>query len=275
MTWISGGHNNWFAINNSGSQFKIKFATKASRLYENFDDAADHAAHLLYKEWGHRPLYLALSGGIDSEFVAKILLRNQIPFTPVILKIKSINEPETVFADKWCDENNIPADVITIGVEDLSNVDKKFFPQMHQLRNYWSTPLLYIYHYIANKNGHCVCAMGDINLDSDRREFFHCNYDFTSNLINAGQHPTSFFMYTPELALSYINKFDVNKDEQTNKLSFYPVVARSKLNYNVMLPPIDSNLMDRMWYILKIKNEKFDNCHWYGTKEQIVQQLMP
>lgn len=275
MTWIPGGYNDWFSVNNSGSQFQVKFNRRASKLYENFDDAADHAAQLLYKEWGHRPLYLALSGGIDSEFTARILLRNKIPFTPVILKIETINNIETIFADQWCEKNNIAADIIKITLDELSNSTKKFFPYINQLKNYYPTPMFDIYDYVETKNGHCICSMGDINLDNSRKEFFHCNYDFTSNIVNNGRHPTSFFMYTPELALSYINKFNMSKDEQCNKLEFYQVSPRSKYNYNLILPPIDQDTLNKLWYIFKIKIEKFDRYHWYGTKEQIIQNLQP
>jgi asparagine synthetase B (glutamine-hydrolysing) len=92
---MPGGYNNWFSVDASGSKFQLKFNKKASTLYENFDQAADNAAQLLYQEWGHKPLYLALSGGLDSELTARILVKNNIPFTPVILKIKDYNEVET------------------------------------------------------------------------------------------------------------------------------------------------------------------------------------
>lgn len=276
MTWMPGGHNDWFSVNNSGSQFQVKINRRASKLYENFDDAADHAAQLLYKEWGHRPLYLALSGGIDSEFVARILLKNKIPFTPVILKIDSLNAIESQFAISWCEKNNITPVILTYTVEDLNNSFKLFFPKLHKIKHYYSVPMMSIYKYVETHSGHCIYCAGDINLDSVCKEFFHYNYDFISNIVDTDKHPTSFFMYTPELALSYINQFDPTQTEQYNKLKFYQVAPRSKIDYVSLIPQDQiKKTMDNLFYIFKIDNQKFDACHWYGTKEQILQNLQP
>ena len=276
MIWMPGGHNNWFSVSVDGPRFQVRFERKASKLYKNFDEAADQAAQLLYKEWGHRPLYLALSGGVDSEFVARILLKNKIPFTPVILKIDSINDIESQFALTWCEKNNITPVILNYTTQDLNNNFKLFFPKMHKIKHYHSTPMMTIYKYVETQGGHCIYCAGDINLDSDRKEFFHYHYDFIPNMVDAAKHPTSFFMYTPELVLSYINQFDTTQPEQLNKLGFYQVESRSKIEYISLLPQ-DQNkkTMDNLFHIFKIKKQEFDACYWYGTKEQIIQNLQP
>lgn len=276
MTWMPGGHNNWFSVSVDGPQFQVQFNRRASKLYKNFDDAADNAAQLLYKEWGHRPLYLALSGGVDSEFVARILLKNKIPFTPVILKIDSLNAVESQFALTWCEKNNITPVILNYTTQDLNDSFKLFFPKMHKIKHYHSTAMMIIYNYIEMQDGHCIYCAGDINLDSARKEFFHYHYDFIPNMVDAGKHPTSFFMYTPELALSYINQFDSDRPEQHNKLRFYQVEPRSKIDYVSLIPPEQNKkTMDSLFYILKIEKQEFDACFWYGAKEQIIQNLQP
>jgi len=276
MTWMPGGHNDWFSVSVDGPQFQVGFNRRASKLYKNFDDAADNAAQLLYKEWGHQPLYLALSGGVDSEFVARILLKNKIPFTPVILKIDSLNAIESQFALTWCNQNNITPVILNYTTQDLNNSFKLFFPKMLKIKHYHCTPMLTIYKYIETQGGHCIYCAGDINLDSDRKEFFHYHYDFIPNIVDVGKHPTSFFMYTPELALSYINQFNPAQPEQHNKLGFYQVEPRSKIDYIPLIPRDQNNkTKDKLFYIFKTGNQEFDACHWYGTKEQIIQNLQP
>jgi len=276
MTWMPGGHNDWFSVSVDGPQFQVEFNRRASKLYKNFDDAADNAAQLLYKEWGHQPLYLALSGGVDSEFVARILLKNKIPFTPVILKIDSLNAIESQFALTWCNQNNITPVILNYTTQDLNNSFKLFFPKMLKIKHYHCTPMLTIYKYIETQGGHCIYCAGDINLDSDRKEFFHYHYDFIPNIVDVGKHPTSFFMYTPELALSYINQFNPAQPEQHNKLGFYQVEPRSKIDYIPLIPRDQNNkTKDKLFYIFKTGNQEFDACHWYGTKEQIIQNLQP
>ena len=119
MTWMHGGHNNWFSINLESSPFRLKFNTRASKLYTDFDKAADNTAQLLQQSWGEKNLYLALSGGIDSELVANTLLRNKIKFTPIILKIDEINALETWYAEYWCKQNNIQPVILQYTIDDL------------------------------------------------------------------------------------------------------------------------------------------------------------
>ena len=65
MTWLTGGHDNWFSISLEDPSFQLQFNRRAQTLYSEFTQAADVAVRLLYQDWKHRPLYLAMSGGID------------------------------------------------------------------------------------------------------------------------------------------------------------------------------------------------------------------
>ena len=276
MTWLQGGYNDWFSISVSESKFQLRFNRRASLLYQNFDDAATDAAQLLYKEWGDRPLYLALSGGIDSEFVARILVENNIPFTPIILKIESINDQESWYAEYWCHCNSIKPIILNYTIDDYANQTVVLFRKLQQIKNFNMTSTLLIYEHAHQLGGHAIFCGGDINLDPDTKKFYCRSLDFPSNLVDVGRHPTSFFMYTPELALSYINQFDITQSEQYNKLSFYRVAPRPKIDYIPLIPQgqIQKN-KSKLFYIFKIKKQDFDACYWYGTKEQIVQNLQP
>lgn len=275
MTWMPGGHNDWFSVMVGETDFHLKINHRASTLYQNFDDAAGKAASLLYKQWGHRPLYLALSGGLDSELTARILLNNQIPFTPVILKITDLNALETWYAEYWCSKNNIVPVILKYSLDELAQEMVRLAPKLVQIKNYYQTPVLLIYEYAQKNNGSCIYSGGDINLDLDRKEFYCCSLDFISNLVDPGQHPTSFFMYTPEIALSYINQFDIAHDEQYNKLTFYQLLPRPKIDYiqGMINTKTLQDVVDRIFYVFKLT--KFNEKHWYGTKEQLVQNLQP
>ena len=277
MTWMHGGHNNWFSINLESSPFRLKFNTRASKLYTDFDKAADNTAQLLQQSWGEKNLYLALSGGIDSELVANTLLRNKIKFTPIILKIDEINALETWYAEYWCKQNNIQPVILQYTIDDLIQSIKKFFPKLHTIKNYNQTPILIMYEYAEKHNGYCLYCGGDINLDSEKKQFYCKSLDFVSNIVDIGHHPTSFFMYTPELALSYVNQFDLALDEQYNKLSFYKVGPRPKIDYVLKISdqPKFIQLREKLFHIFKVRENNFDSCHWYGTKEQIIQELSP
>lgn len=265
--------SDWFSLSLDKNHFSLKFNRRASVLYTNFHDAADLAIMRLRKEYAG-PLYLAFSGGIDSELVASILYRNKIEFTPIIVRTENTNRLESWYAEYWCHIYDIKPIVIEQTAEQCARDYVKFFPQMVKLDNFTQVQPLIAYEYAAQNGGHCIYGAGDINLDGDR---FYCStMDFISDLIDVGDHPTSFFMYTPELALSYIYQFDMKFDEQYNKLKFYGVSPRPKIDYHpecYSLPEIKS-AMDRCFYLYKMQQRPLPR-HWYGTREQIIRDLHP
>lgn len=273
MTWLPGGHNDWFSINLTGPSFKLRFNHPASYHEKNFDVVASTAAQLLASDWNDKPLYLAMSGGIDSELVARILYQNQIPFTPVILKIDKINELESWYAEYWCYQRNLTPVILNYTVEEYTDSLTKCFPTLHTLKNYYQTPILLIYDYVYRAGGYCLYAAGDINLND---KLFYCeSLDFISNIVDIGNHPTSFFMYTPELAWSYVNQFDNSTSEQYNKLKFYNVAPRPKINYINPLHeiPLVKDILHKLFYIFKLDKSSYEPAHWYGTKDQLLQSL--
>ena len=274
MTWLPGGHSNWFSVSLEGSSFQLKFNQRASLLWDHFDDAVDQAVILLNQEWGDRPLYLAMSGGIDSELVANALFKNRIAFTPVILKIENYNNLESWFAEHWCYRHKIQPVILEYSMPMLLDAMAKFFPKSIQIKDPGQTPILIIYDWVTNQNGNCIYGAGDINLEDGK---FYCNsLDFISNIVYPNRHPTSFFMYTAELALCYVSKFDISLTEQYNKLNFYNVYPRPKIDYIHSVTTNKEYLEQsgKLFYIHQYSKD-FDRCHWYGTKEQIIQQLHP
>ena len=274
MTWIPGGHNDWFSISLDRSSFQLKFNCQAEILYQDFATAADHAANLLHQQWHDRPLYLAMSGGIDSEFVADTLYRNNIQFTPVIMHIDDWNQTESWYAHYWCKKHFIEPIVLNRSMPQLIEALAKFFPKLMEIKQVHQTVMLMIYDWITQQNGYCIYGAGDMNLSEKK---FYCNsLDFISSIIYKDRHPTSFFMYTAELALCYISKFDISLDEQYNKLSFYNVLPRPKIEY---LAPLIANQdyktqLEKLYYVCKFRDD-FDPYYWYGTREQIIQNLQP
>lgn len=68
------------------------------------------------------PLYVGLSGGIDSEAVAWLLHREHIPFTAVILKFKNgLNKYDIEYGESWAQKRKIPIRYIEIDIEKFFN----------------------------------------------------------------------------------------------------------------------------------------------------------
>ena len=276
ITWYSAGYGNWLSVAKPSYDFKIKFNSRATTFYKNFEDAADYTAHLLYKEWGHKKLYLPLSGGLDSEFCARILLKNNIPFTPVILKLAGTNDNETWFAEYWCYINKITPNIITLSRDDIK--DKIFVPYLstiHPLSNQIAVMNhLFLADYAEAHNGVSIGGVGDAHFNFESKKFYGNYIDFGLDIHRPGLHPSAFFIYTPEIMLSYHYQIDTTLDIQYNKLQFYNLTPRSKINYLPEFEKVNATCRE----ILAIRRKKIVETvtpHWFGTKEDIINSLCP
>lgn len=72
-----------------------------------WETACDNVAKDIYKVASGKKLFVAMSGGIDGENVAKSFLRNGIPFTPIIFRVSTLHDLDTWWAERWCKENGI------------------------------------------------------------------------------------------------------------------------------------------------------------------------
>jgi len=279
MIWYLVGHDNWCKVAIGPDRFYFDVASRASKLYTNFVDAADYTANLLASKWNNRNLYLSLSGGLDSELCAYTLLRNKIEFTPLIVKIENINEIESWFAEYWCYTNKITPHIIHISSEQLyNNLFKDHILEMIRAGNFKKNNIgillnLFIADYVEKLNGYCISASGDIKYDFDKKLFCCNSFDFGIEIHRPNQHPSGFFIYTPEIALSYIYQFDPSIDEQYNKLNFYGVTARPKID-------LIGNIIDPNPIIKKACDFAFDRNpiyepHWHGTRQDIIDILKP
>jgi len=270
---IKAGHDDWLGLTLDSGQFCVEVLKPATVVGSNFHHEADRAIGYLADRYCDRPLYLALSGGLDSEFVANLLLKNSIPFRPIILKIDSFNSLESWYAEYWCKKHDIDPIRLNLTTDQYIQEMKKYYPYLLKLQNARQTPMMYLYDYVDKINGYCIYSAGDINLDFKEKKFYCYSLDFISDLLNNG-HPTSFFMYTPELALSYISEFDVNITEQENKLNFYNVSPRPKIDYisSLYSCPSIAEVIDNFWHISKQQIESY--TYWYGKKEQLIKKLV-
>jgi hypothetical protein len=268
-TWYPAGHNGWCEVNLTPEQFSFRVNQPVSQELD-FQSACDYTAKKLHSDWNDRPLYLSLSGGLDSELVANTFVRNQIPFVPVIIKIGTLNVNESWYAEYWCYTNKINPIVKNLTIADYEEVVKKYLhsplrhtQQLGIIGNFYTAD------FVQESGGYLLTGLGDINQTDDR---FYCNtVDFNFDIFLPGQHPTGFFMYTPELVLSYINQFDSTINEQYNKLKFYNVLPRPKDDWTRKV--FDSSERMRSIYNIWLKNVPGAQPHWFGNKQDVINIL--
>lgn len=268
--WYHGGSDNWCSVKLTEEKLDFRINIKCqSRL--NFHDACDQAAIALQQQWSDRPLYLSLSGGLDSELVANVLKRNRVAFTPFILNIAKVNAPETWYARRWCYINSMCAIEYNMTLQqfliDVLSLRQHVY-NTHQLA---ATVNIWIAKHIESLGGYCVSGVGDVNFDFANQCFFNNTIDWVHNLFLDNQHPTGFLSYTPELMASYIEQFDTTQDEQYNKLRFYDVSDRPKVDYLGQL--FDSS--NAVKYILQKHRQTTANSsrNNFGSKHQLLTML--
>jgi hypothetical protein len=194
-------------------------------------------------------LYVGMSGGIDSEWIASTFHRNGIPFTPIIYEAEDMMSFDTWWSRKWCADNGYQPVILkesvfqfTRGIIDIS--------RQHMLRTPGGPYMMSrILQYVNDQGGKFVTGAGfpelfpDPNLSYMASRFLDNKLvnpdgtvkntgwllhesDFTLSRILAG-HPWNFLSWTPEIVLAYIS-LRVEGTSEFNKAEIFNCLPRPK-----------------------------------------------
>ena len=226
---ITCGHKDWIQCNPSiTEQFSMAFTPANAVLQAGFHQAADYTATLINARYEN--IYLCLSGGIDSEYVATVLLRNKIPFVPVILDA-DFTRTEVQYAYKFCSVHNITPQVIDYtGPNGHQRLLKELAALAFQLQVPMDMGL--VPNLVAKllPDANILTGYGDpfaVNTTTaigNSIEFY--DHDYYLHL--SGNHPGAFFSYTPELLCSMVAEMDTTKSIQDAKEQLYSIGWRPK-----------------------------------------------
>jgi|694.fasta_scaffold105462_1 hypothetical protein len=268
--WVPAGHRNWASVSLTSERFAIQVQQTAQHDFD-FETACNFTAQKLAEDFDGYPLYLGLSGGLDSELVANVMLRNGIKFIPFVLDISGVNDLEVWHAYHWCWRNKVTPVIYKMTVPEF---ETNFLPNLRRLRDTHQAGLvmiLWMADYIAALGGKLITAVAELNLDLDREIFYSNTVDYVLNLFDGGRHPTGFFSYTPELVLSYVKQFDTTVNEQYNKIKFYGVGPRPKYNWTSEFGLVSrrSGALISAW----LKKTANSQRHNWGSQQAVIDQL--
>jgi hypothetical protein len=233
------GHNNWFQTtlsanaNNSKIPFTVMF--NVDKIVEtDFSKASDQSSILIAKNY--KNIHLLLSGGLDSEYVAKVLLRNNIQFTPIIALINKLTDIEYAYAWNFCKQHNL-----TPLIFDYRNTHvelcKKILEESFRLGVAPNIGL--VANVIANQLPTASILTGhgepfhNSDLDhpmGDELEFEQYDWYLDTSKPN---NPGAFFTYTPDIFYSLINSIDTSLTTQLAKSKLYNVPFRPKIKWRI------------------------------------------
>lgn len=277
---INMGIGGWMSIVNSPSKpFKLRINTKEVKLLP-FKEAANYTATSI--SLTYPKVHIAMSGGIDSEFVANVFYSGQYRFTPVIVLLDE-NTEESKHAIKWCEDRKIVPLIF-----DHRNRSEQFIKELIRIsyENKFPGVTGSLVNYIAeNIDGSVVTGDGDLNLDPFTLQglsLFESDYYIAYQF--KGSHPGGFFTYTPELFLACANELEfVSEDVFSDSDQLIPVggwkhasqTAKCKL-YGIDFRPKQSTKFDTVKFgeiLQRSYKPAQKSIHNFGWKDDIIALL--
>lgn len=265
----------------------VKFATGLD-FHTASKNVAEEIANI------NENIFVAMSGGIDSEHVANTFYNNKIKFTPVIFTCEDLNSLDVWWAYEWCNSRNIIPIVVNYNIDSFVN---------HLVKNsirYRCRPLplpvaVEVLSEVARKqNALLIAGTGDFTYYPDitmshmkkqnAANFSYDDYrvkehgyyihiaDLVSGIMNTDM-PFNFLSWNPEILYSYIREYDITKDSMTNKARITGCVKRPKNtgypDYFYRTHPKLGQLYNKM----NFRKEKFTEVDYLGTREQVMNLL--
>jgi len=235
------GSDDWvhydYSIVNQRATFSVKLnPTSLAKEDINFTQASDNVAKELYQTYGK--IYVAMSGGIDSEYVANTFLRNKIHFQPIIFKAEDLNELDVWWAIEWCKANNREPIIIKQSIKQFCDglikqsrmFGVRWFPGVYAINqcaeyakknggvlttgsgNYTHYPDLVLSQ--MKKTSQDVYKYDDYRIVEDG---YYTHLPFlVSHQLNP-EMPINFLEWNPQIVYSYIKEYDLNFDSAVNK----------------------------------------------------------
>jgi hypothetical protein len=226
--------NNWFNIlhkENTGSKFldfnidiDPYFFTPVTFLHACCNQALE--LNINYDN-----LFLAYSGGLDSEFILKLYKDLNLKITPILIST-GYNKEEYDRSKEFLKTNNISCEVI-----ELSNND--FIDQLKEKTIDNGFPVLLsgvpliISEYINSKNGYLITGYGD-PFENKFHPYTDLKFSFMDYYLDVydNKHPSAFFTYSIEVLYSLINDINYKLPLQQAKANLYNLEYRPKFYWH-------------------------------------------
>lgn len=282
--------NSWIDLSWDGAStrtekenIQVEFRQRAKTLI-NFDLACDIAAQEIYDT--HKDLYLGLSGGADSEYVATCFYRNGIPFTPVILQYNLATSNDQVYeswyAKQWCRQHNVEPLIVNIDNYASSKQDKNVYLTLKPRLIGGATTAGFIKNFVENRNGKLISGF-QLEYYPDHEQMTYLEPQLNSyngfvmeesdlyiEALGTNQHPWAFFYWSPEIVAGFVHRWDVSKTMTENKSLIYKTSYRPKFSY-------PENFFTEVQYSVRSTlNRKWGtrDCALLGSRESLLSQLL-
>lgn len=235
-----------------------------------FQEAADYTAKRIYEK--HKKIYVALSGGADSEFVVRVFHRNNIPFETLIIKTSG-NSKELEYAYRLCDDLSITP--IVIDLDDAKYLSIYYEEVVKKIHGYgiYAIPGIIACQYARDNDG--VLIMGEHMIEGEKEDEEGYKrlrpamneWDCYNECFVGEKYSIPFFLYTLELTYSMLNTIiDDRLPIDVWKCSLYNIQKRPILDYE-----FSKEFEDSMQKIFLARKKKANPNHSFGDRKQLMQ----
>jgi hypothetical protein len=174
-----------------------------------FHEAADYTANLIKNRYDK--IFLAFSGGADSDFVFHCFQRCGVPFTPVIVKSNG-NKKELEYAYKTCDKFGVTPHIIDMDDELFLKIHLEYVIKKIHGYGVWSIPSVVACMYAKQEGG--VLVIGEHLIEGEKPDENGIvrlrpaanEWDFYNECFIGEAFNIPFFTYTLELSYAMIKQ---------------------------------------------------------------------
>lgn len=291
--WLRYHFNNSNTRNNNKDNLAVKILPPSSPTQIiDFKTACLNVAEDIETKLNGRKLFVAMSGGCDSETVAKTFYELKIPFTPLIHETYYLGleayYADTWWAKRWCK---------SVGLEPV--IKKSTFPEMFaenkpiadriKARKLYPIQNAVLADYVKQQGGMLVNGQAfieyypDLTLDylkdivhdpsfyengKLRSGWLLHEDDFYIDMNDPGYHSYNFLSWNREIARAYIASRNMSLNSEENKFNIMKCLPRPKLG----VPEV-------AWVFLKEYQDKLKRQYgtsevcFLGTHEELLEKL--
>lgn len=184
-----------------------------SRTPQSFQNESIRTAEMIANST-NKPIALMMSGGGDSEAIARFFKQASIPFKAFTFRYNDgKNDHDIKYAIKWCENNQVENTLIDIDLDKImkSNWAQETGNSLFIMYNYL-LPYMWIIEYVANKGYLPIYGNGHLfELYKTKNGDWFCYYSeawstiFRYSILNGFEVNTNFHIYTPEQYLAFLN----------------------------------------------------------------------
>ena len=222
--WIS--HNLDERLKDKRTAFKLMLYPQEFKVMD-FHSAADYTAKEIAKK--HEKIFLAFSGGADSEYVFRCLVRNEIQFIPVVV-CTEINEWESTRALELCRQFNIVPVIIRCDRHALLKIyETQIVEKLNGLGFDVGANLL-IACYVKQQKGVLLNGTHIISEHLKVKSVDAYDWDFYTDVLVENVEIISFMCYNIEIFYAMLNDSPTAPFEE-GKYELYCIPPREKVGY--------------------------------------------